>query len=215
MKGHSERVPNKNIRQFHDQPLFFKILKTLKDSNFVDKIIINTDSDKIADMAMSFCPSVVINKRPTELCGDFVSTNKLIRYDIESCDAQYFLQTHATNPLLSTETLNQAIEIFFKQINSKSHDSVFSVTKVLNRFYDHNHKPINHNPQELIRTQDLPPLFEENSNFYIFSREGFLKHDNRIGTSPSLFSMDKLEAIDIDNEEDFILAEALYRTRIR
>lgn len=210
MKGHSERVPNKNIRKFYDEPLFFKILHTLHDSAYIETIIINTDSDQIAQMATDNFKKVKINVRPENIRGDFVSTNKLIKYDLTTTNAQNFIQTHATNPLLTTKTVNKAIELFFDNLN-KGFDSIFSVTKIQNRFYDHIGRPINHNPSELIRTQDLNPLLEENSNFYIFSRESFLEKENRIGTKPFLYQMDKLEAIDIDNEEDFILAECLYQ----
>ena len=93
-------------------------------------------------------------------------------------------------------------------------DSLFGATKVQTRFYDKDANPINHNPEELLRTQDLEPLYEENSNFYIFSKESF-KNSNkkRIGIKPQIFEVNKLEAIDIDEPEDFILAELLYKNR--
>ena len=91
---------------------------------------------------------------------------------------------------------------------------MFGVTKVQTRFYDKDAKPINHNPQELLRTQDLEPLYEENSNFYIFSKESFKNSDNkRIGLKPKIFEVNKLEAVDIDEPEDFILAELLYKNK--
>ena len=114
---------------------------------------------------------VTIIDRPEELCGDFVSMNRIIEYDLSQLPGEHFLQTHSTNPLLTVETLNNAIETYFN--NLKTNDSLFSVTQWQTRFYWQNGDPVNHNPEELIRTQDLPPVFEENSNFYIFSKSSF------------------------------------------
>ena len=107
-----------------------------------------------------------------------------------------------TNPLLEAQTLNEAIEFYLK--NKNKYDSVFSVTGYQSRFYFKNGEPVNHNPAELIRTQDLVPLFEENSNFYIFSKESFLKTNSRIGEKPFMFELIKTEAIDIDDLYDYI-----------
>ncbi|EAI2873408.1 TPA: acylneuraminate cytidylyltransferase family protein [Campylobacter jejuni] len=213
MKGHSERVKNKNMREFNGFPLYHAIVKTLLKSSCIDKIFINTDSDVIAfDAEKNFKDDIIIIKRPTEIQGDFVSMNDIIAYDLTQCNGEYFLQTHSTNPLLKTSTIDLAIKMFFD--NLELYDSLFSVTKVQTRFYDKNAKAINHNPGELLRTQDLEPIYEENSNFYIFSRNSFsLAGKKRIGLKPQIFSMNKLEAIDIDNPEDFILAELLYKNK--
>lgn len=138
--------------------------------------------------------------------------NNIIDYDISQLEGEHFLQTHSTNPLLRSETINKAIEVYFNNLDK--FDSVFGVTKVQTRFYDKNAKAINHNPNELLRTQDLEPMYEENSNFYIFSKESFKEANNkRIGLKPQIFEVNKLEAIDIDEPEDFIMAELLYKNR--
>ncbi|MCV3470532.1 cytidylyltransferase domain-containing protein [Campylobacter sp. CNRCH_2015_0814] len=213
MKGNSERVKNKNMREFDGFPLYHAIVKSLLKSNYIDKILINTDSDIIAfDAKKNFRDKVVIIKRPKEIQGDFVSMNNIIAYDLTQCNGEYFLQTHSTNPLLKTSTIDIAIKKFFDGLDL--YDSLFSVTKVQTRFYDKNAKAINHNPNELLRTQDLEPMYEENSNFYIFSKESFsLAGKKRIGLKPQIFPMNKLEAVDIDNPEDFTLAELLYKNR--
>lgn len=210
MKTHSERVPNKNIKSFNGDPLFFAIVRTLQHTEKITKIVINTDSDLIADMATKTFSKVQINWRPTELQGDFVSMNNIIDFDLKSFPEQeHFLQTHTTNPLLRVETLTRAIEQY-EEVLKQSYDSVFGVTRYLSRFYWQNAQAINHNPAELIRTQDLPPIFEENSNLYLFSKASFHAADNkRIGLKPYLFEINKLEAVDIDDESDFILAETL------
>ena len=212
MKGHSERVPNKNMRMFAGKPLYHRVVETLEMSKFVDSIIINTDSDIIAKDATNNFSKVRIHERPAELCGDMVATNDIFNYDISLLEGRYFLQTHSTNPLLTNETLNQAVATF--EASLSDFDSLFSVTKIQTRLYWESGKAVNHDPSVLLRTQDLPPLFEENSVLYLFSRESFRNAgDSRIGLKPKMFIMDKFEAIDIDDEEDFHLAETLYRLK--
>jgi CMP-N-acetylneuraminic acid synthetase len=213
MKEHSDRLPNKNIRLFAGKPLYHCIIKCLMKSEYIEKIVINTDSNHIAKDAQRQFKSVQIIYRPEEIQGDFVSMNEIIAYDLGRLDGEHFLQTHSTNPLLRLETIDKAVEVYFNNLNK--FDSVFSVTRMHTRLYSAKGKPVNHNPQQLLRTQDLPPVFEENSNFYIFSKTSFRNAaNNRIGLKPQMFEMDKLEAIDIDEPEDFELAEIFYKKRI-
>lgn len=212
MKGHSERVPNKNMRLFDGRPLYHCVAQVLQESPFVNAIIIDTDSDMIAEDAVRHFSKIRVVKRPDALCGDFVPMNDIIAHDLSLCEAEHYLQTHSTNPLLAVNTLNLAISEYFRSLNVC--DSLFSVTRLQTRLYWASGEPVNHNPLELLRTQDLPPLFEENSNFYLFSKASFVASGNkRIGLSPQMFEVNKLEAVDIDEEEDFRIAELLYTTR--
>jgi len=205
MKGHSERVPNKNIRLLAGKPTFHWILESLSKSKYIDEIIINTDSKEIAKSATDNF-KVTILDRPDFLLGDMVSIQPLIAYDLLQTKGEYFLQTHSTNPLLTTKTIDSAIEAFFAQ---KEHDALFSVTETKTRFYWSDGKGINHDPKHLIRTQDLDPIYEENSCFYIFSRETNEKIKNRLGSNPMMYPIDRLEAADIDDLEDFYWCEFL------
>lgn len=210
MKGNSERVPNKNLRNFNGTPLYHAIMRSLLASKYIDKVVINTDSEIIAkDAKENFGDSVVIIERPSEIQGDYVSMNTIINYDLSQLEGDHFIQTHSTNPLVRTATIDTAIEQYFEKLDK--YDSLFSTTRLQTRLYDKNAKPINHNPNELLRTQDLEPLFEENSNFYIFSKTSFADADRkRIGLKPQIFEVNKLEAVDIDEPEDFKLAELLH-----
>jgi CMP-N-acetylneuraminic acid synthetase len=211
MKGNSERVPNKNLKDICGRPLYHRILNTLLNSKYIDEIVINTDGELIKeDLENNYKGKVTVHMRPDDIIGDFVSMNKIIEYDIDNIEADLYIQTHSTNPLLQSETIDGAIE---KMLNKREeYDSIFSVTKVQTRLYDEKGKPFNHNPQELIRTQDLPPLFEENSSFFIFTRQSFKESGGkRIGVKAQMFEMDKVEAIDIDQIQDFIIAESLYK----
>jgi len=211
MKGHSERVPHKNIRPLAGKPCFHWVMEALSASDYIDEIIINTDSEEIAASAAKF-PKARILVRPDFLLGDMVSIQPLIEYDLSQSDGEYYLQTHSTNPLLTTESVNKAIEAFFGQTG---HDSLFSVTEIKQRFYWPDGRGINHDPKHLIRTQDLEPIYHENSCFYVFSRETNQKIKNRLGSNPLMFPIDRLEAADIDDMEDFYWAEFLMERRLK
>lgn len=215
MKGNSERVPNKNLRDFNGKPLFYHIINTLLKSKFIDGVVVNTDSEAIKEAVYKeFQDRVIIHERPEEIQGDFVSMNEVINYDINHIESQYYVQTHSTNPLLSVSSLDAAISQMLNQ-EGNDFDSIFSVTKLQTRLYFKDNKPFNHDPNKLIRTQDLEPLFEENSNFFIFSKESFEKAGKkRIGLNPLMFEQNKIEAIDIDEPEDFLIAEAIQKLNI-
>ena len=209
LKGHSSRVPGKNLRDFHGRPLFHVILATLLGANNVDDVYIDTDDDEIAASAASLA-GVTVLRREKHLEGDDVSVNLLIKNFLKRVpETRHVIQTHATNPLLKASTIDAAIEQY--QFDD-SHDSLFAATRYQARFYDEDMVAMNHNPEELIPTQDLKPLYLENSNFYIFSRNSFGIHDRRIGERPSMFEMDPMQAIDIDEERDLALALVLFPT---
>lgn len=212
MKGHSERVPGKNLRDFNGKPLFYWILHELTKVSAVKDIFVDTDNPKLAEMILTyFSDSVKIIDRPQRLHGDDISMNEIISYDISIISNEHFLQTHTTNPLLTASTIERAIEVYFSSFSDN--DSIFSVSAIQNRCYTHENIGINHNPDELLPTQQLKPVFVENSNLYIFSKESFKKKQRRIGVKPLMFEMSQYEAIDIDEEEDFIYSEILHKAR--
>jgi CMP-N-acetylneuraminic acid synthetase len=213
MKGNSERVPNKNLKLFSGKPLYHRVMECLLQSKYISTVIVNTDSSSIKDdIQKEFSERVLIIDRPAEIIGDFVSMNKVIECDISQVAADLYLQTHSTNPLLKTSSIDAAISKMIEFKESGLYDSVFSVTKIQTRLYKNDGTPFNHNPDELLRTQDLEPLYEENSNFYIFSKSSFEKaNGKRIGLNPYMFEIDKIEAVDIDEPQDFVIAEAIYK----
>jgi len=213
MKANSERVPNKNIKHLKGSPLFYYVADVLQESQLFRKLVINTDSEKISHLASErYGDWIHIIKRPLNLCGDHVPMNKIIRYDLSvlSYDETFF-QTHSTNPFLSCSTVKDAIIQYEKGKIEKQIDSVFSVNSLHTRLYDKKLTPINHNPSDLIRTQDLDVIYEENSNFYIFSRESFFSTNHRIGENPAPYVMNRnsIEVVDIDEPEDWRFAETI------
>ncbi|MBE7414481.1 MAG: acylneuraminate cytidylyltransferase family protein [Deltaproteobacteria bacterium] len=214
MRGRSERVPDKNIRAFGGKPLFYWILTTLRGCPSVDCIYVDTDSPAIKEKIGEFFGSSINTiDRPARLLGEHVSMNRIIEYDISVIEGgTHFLQTHSTNPLLKLSTIEEAARAY-RYALKEGHDSLFSVTKRLSRYYDTELRPINHDPSMLERTQDLKPLLEENSNFYIFSRESFRETSSRLGKRPCAFEVEKMEGMDIDDEQDFRLTELALRLR--
>ena len=212
MRHQSERVPNKNFRHFAGYPLYHHIIKTLSACPQIDEIVIDTDSPIIMADAAKHFPHTRRLERPEHLRAGTIPMNDVLMHDTSLIKADFYLQTHSTNPLLSAKALEEGIKTYFSMPDE--FDSVFSVTRWQTRLYWSSDEPINHNPEELIRTQDLSPVFEENSSFYIFSKTSFKRADNRrIGLKPKMFVMDKIEAIDIDEEPDFSLAEIIYRMK--
>lgn len=213
MRHNSERVPGKNYRVFAGWPLYHHIVKNLLGCGLISEVVIDTDSATIMEDASRHFPQVRVIERAENLRADTVPMNEVLLYDVAQVEADCYLQTHSTNPLLSTETITAALELFMGKRGS--YDSLFSVTKLQNRLWDEQGRAINHDPGILLRTQDLPPLYEENSCIYIFDRSGVEARGNRIGQRPFMFEIDAVEAWDIDGELDFRVAEFLYQERSR
>ncbi len=208
MKANSERVPNKNFRLIGGKPLYYWMLETLFAIEVIDRVIINTDADQELFSNFIVNNKLMIRKRKPSLCGDLVSMNKIIEDDILSDSNETFLMTHTTNPLISAKTVNNAINIFVNRDKNK-YDSLYSATKFQGRFYYEESVAINHNPNELLRTQDLPSVYLENSCLYLFEKSIFLDTKTRIGKKPILFETPQLESVDIDTEDDWYLANLL------
>jgi CMP-N-acetylneuraminic acid synthetase len=212
MRHNSQRVPGKNYRPLAGKPLFHHILETLLAVPEIETIIVDTDSEPVMDGVRRIFPTVNLIQRPEHLRADDVPMNDILLYDTAQVQADFYLQTHSTNPLLKAETISRAIQSFFT--NLPIYDSLFSVTRLQTRLYWQDGRAINHNPLELIQTQDLPPVYEENSCIYIFTRDNLERKKHRIGDTPLMFEIPRLEAIDIDEEADFQLADLLMQARL-
>lgn len=208
MRHQSERVPGKNVRLFNGKPLCHYILETLAKVEQVSKIVVDTDSPTVREYCDRNFPDVAIVARAQHLQGGHVPMTDVLQHDASLFPSEWYLQTHSTNPLLSWKTIESAIE----RLETSLHefDSLMSVTRLQARVFDQTGCPINHDPKILQRTQDLAPLFVENSNLYLFSGEQ-IAGGERFGDRPLFFEIGFPEATDIDEEEDFLLAELLHR----
>jgi len=213
MRHHSQRVPGKNYRVLAGKPLFHYIIETLLAVPEITEVVVDTDSNEVMDGLKQHFPSVKIINRPESLRADDVPMNEILIHDTGQVPADFYLQTHSTNPLLKAETVSRAIQVLLANYPAK--DSLFSVTRLQTRLYDQHGKAINHSPKELIQTQDLPPVYEENSCIYIFNRENLLAKKHRISDHPLMFEIDADEAWDIDEELDFAICDFLLTRRLK
>ena len=206
MRHDSERVPGKNYRPMAGQPLYRHIVRSLLATPEIAQVVIDTDSAVIKRDAAAEFPDVVVLDRPEHLRDGNIPMNDVLLNDIRQVEADLYLQTHSTNPLLKPATIQRALRRF---LDRPEHDSMFSVTRIQARLWSADGKPMNHDPAVLLRTQDLAPVYLENSCLYLFTGEMLRERGTRIGANPLLFEIDRDEASDIDEEQDFRMVEAL------
>lgn len=209
MRHHSQRVKGKNFRNLAGVPLYHYIIRTLQDCPEISRIVVDTDSEPVMSGLRVDFPQVTVLERPEALRADDMSMNEVLIYDTSKVEADFYLQTHSTNPLLKRETISKAIHTFLS--NYPAYDSLFSVTRFQTRLWDESGNAVNHDPAVLLQTQDLPPVFEENSCLYIFTRNVLLTKRNRLGDRPFMYEIEASEAWDIDEILDFEIVEFLMK----
>jgi CMP-N-acetylneuraminic acid synthetase len=206
IKSHSERVPGKNFKILGDKPLYCWIVRTLLEVREISGLVIDTDSDDRELWRLADNPKVKIKKRSPNLVGDCVSMNVIIWDYVASASETEFIMTHVTNPFLSIETITSAIKEYLVQ-KQNGYDSLFSVSPIQGRLFNSGGLPLNHDPLNLVRTQDLDTILLENSCLYLFDKASFTKNRARIGSKPFLFPIPTLDSIDIDTREEWDLAQ--------
>lgn len=209
MRHKSQRVPGKNYRPLAGRPLYQHIISTLLQCPEIAEIVVDTDSPVVMDGLRGSFPQVRVLERPEHLRADAIPMNEILAYDTAQVEADFYLQTHSTNPLLHPKTVSKALQALLAAY--PAYDSLFSVTRLQTRLWDQLGRAINHNPAILLQTQDLPPVYEENSCLYIFTRQKLLERRNRLGERPLMFELDPAEAWDIDDEIDFLIVDLLKR----
>jgi CMP-N-acetylneuraminic acid synthetase len=213
IRHHSQRVPGKNYRPLAGKPLFHHIISTLLACPEISQVVVDTDSPPVMEGLRHNFPEVRLLERPEALWADSVPMNEILAYDTSQVPADLYLQTHTTNPLLRPATVSRAIQTLLASY--PVYDSLFSVTRLQTRLWDQLGRAINHNPAILLQTQDLPPVYEENSCLYIFSGETLMQRRNRLGERPLMFEIEASEAWDIDDELDFAITDFLMKWKIR
>lgn len=211
MRHHSQRVPGKNYRNLAGKPLYQHVVSTLLSCPEIAQVVVDTDSPVIIEGLHKSFPQVRIIERPEHLRADHIPMNEVLVHDTSQVQADLYLQTHSTNPLLSAATYSHAIQTLLESY--PAYDSLFAVTRLQTRLWDQLGRAINHNPAILLQTQDLPPVYEENSCIYIFRKEHLVNRRNRLGERPLMFEISAEEAWDIDDELDFLVTEYLLALR--
>lgn len=211
MRHQSIRVPEKNYRLLAGKPLYGYIIETLLACPEIGQVAVDTDSPVVKAGLKQNYPQVRIIDRPSHLCADTIPMNDILMHDCGLIQADLYLQTHSTNPLLKTATVTGAIQALLA--GKEEYDSLFTVTKLQTRLWDADGHPLNHDPAILIRTQDLPLVFEENSCIYLFNSRTLAERRNRLGYKPLMYEIGADEAWDIDEELDFEVVESLMLNR--
>jgi CMP-N-acetylneuraminic acid synthetase len=203
LKLNNERLPNKNTKSFDNgNPLVTYILDTLKNVKAIDEIFVFCSQNWI----QKYLPSEVkYMSRPESLDLSTTKINEVIEDFVNKIDADIYVLAHATAPFLSKESIGDGINA----ILSGENDSAFSVQK-LQDFLWNEKEPINYDLLNIPRTQDLAPIYLETTGLYIFTKELLKKHRRRIGIKPYLIEVSKIEAIDINTQDDFMIANAVY-----
>jgi CMP-N-acetylneuraminic acid synthetase len=207
IRKNSERLPNKNFRDFNGQPLYYWIFDTLRNVDEVDRVVVNTDSEEIITKVPEEF-DVEISERPKRFFGDDTTQN-IVQYEVDRLESDIYLQTFCTNPLLRSDSVAGAVQKF---VNEPC-DSLFTVTRHQSRMFTSDFTPINHNTHNRIPTQELSPIYEDNSNVYLFTKKTLDMTGDRVGLNYITYELGKIESIDIDTKEDFEMARYFHKRK--
>lgn len=208
IKMESKRVPGKNIRPFFDgTPLMHFIQRTCLEAKKIDEVYVYCSDDAVKEYIL---PGVKYLKRPKYLDGDSINANDFIKEFMSTIDADIYVNAHTTSPFAKAETIDELID----RVASGKYDSAFCVEPI-RTFLWKDGKPLNFDPNSFQRTQDLPLIYGETSIAYVFSKESFIRHNRRLGSSPYMKEVGKVEAMDIDYPEEFDICNAIYKEMLK
>lgn len=203
----SRRLPNKNILEFGESNLLIHKIRQLKELSNLDDIIVSTDSEEMIEMAKQ--EGVSFQKRPAEYCDEkSKSFNQVVEYISSNIDTENLLWANCVCPLVEKSTFEKAIKIF-KNLDS-NYDSVVSSLLLKEYVFDETNKPINFSVEQHVSSQNLPNWHLIVNGFFIAKAKDMAKWKFVYGKKPYLIELSKLEAIDIDDNQDFVLAQQIY-----
>ena len=208
MKLNNTRLPQKNTKPFRNgKPLCTYILQTLLSIDAIDEVYVYCSNEAIKE----YLPQgVKYLKRSKSLDTDTTKMNEVLKAFAEEVPSDVYVMTHTTAPFISKESIEKGIAAVTGGMN----DSSFAARK-LQDFLWKDGRPFNYSLEAIPRTQDLPPLYQETSGFYIYEAWVINELGRRIGQSPYIVEVNEIEAIDIDEKEDFDIAEAVFNHLMR
>lgn len=199
IKLNNQRLPGKNLMELNKKPLCSYIFDTVNKIDEIDEKYVYCSDEQI----IPYIPEgLKFKKRDSYLDGFFVKGLEIIDYFVRDVDADIYILTHVTQPFTKPESIKKALA----KVLSGEYDSAFSAVKIQDYLWM-NGKPLNYDMKNIVRTQDLEPIYMETGAFFIFRKEVFTKLGQRIGEYPYIYEIDQFEAIDIDTAEDFELAK--------
>jgi CMP-N,N'-diacetyllegionaminic acid synthase len=206
VRSGSTRVKNKNIRNFNNASLLELKIKQLQEVKEIDEIVVNSNDTKMLGIANNLGANTV--ERSDYFASDTISMSEVYRNMAENIDCDIVLYANCTNPLTETKSYIDAINSFTR--NKHNYDSLTSCHDIKEFLYLNN-KPINYNPKDQVRSQDLPDIVALNFAISIIHRSKMIKNGNIIGVNPYFYKLDEIESVDIDTPLDFFIAKELYR----
>ncbi len=203
MKLNNRRLPQKNTKAFtNGKPLCWYILNTLKEIEKIDEVYVYCSNPEITD----YLPEgVKYLRRSEELDQDTTSMNEVLEAFAADVPADVYVMTHTTAPFIQGTSIEKGLAAVLEQ----GYDSAFAV-KMLQEFLWKDGKPFNYTLERISRTQDLEALYCETSGFYIYQKNVIAQMKRRIGNHPYMVTVGEIESIDIDEKEDFEIADAIY-----
>tara|TARA_R100000005_G_C4986587_1_gene194773 strand:- start:788 stop:1453 length:666 start_codon:yes stop_codon:yes gene_type:complete len=204
VRAGSQRVKNKNTKPFADSNLLKIKLETLKKISMIDNIVVNSDSDEMLDIALSY--GVSTHKREEYYASSECDNSEFFKHIAETTDTDYIMCSHVTSPLISAETYFSCVDKF---MNSNI-ENLVTVCDVKHHMWLDG-KPLNYNPSESPNSQDLPDIVGLTYGISILGKDDMVKHKNVVTDNPYFYRLDEIESIDIDTEYDFMVAEYVYK----
>ncbi len=203
IKLNSERLPNKNIKKFHNgRPLIYYILNTLIKIKTIDEVYVYCSDEEIK----KYIPiGIKYLKRNKKLDTSETKINEVLSAFAEDVEADVYVMTHATSPFIKAESIEKGLS----SVIDDDYDSALAVKKT-QEFFWKDGKPFNYDLNNIPRTQDLDEIFCETSGFYIYNKDTISNYNRRIGFNPYLVEVSQIESIDIDEQEDFDIANAVF-----
>ena len=205
IKMNNERTPGKNTKRFYNGKCILEIIQeTLMEVKGLDEVYVFCSNDAIKEYIID---GVEFLKRPEFLDTKTATPNDIINEFMKLVDADIYMVSHATSPFVSVEHFEECINA----VVSNEYDSSFTAEKIQKLLWTKNNTPFNFDPENVPRTQDLEPIFDEVSAAYVFAKKTFLKYNRRVGINPHLTIVSGVECVDIDYPEDLQIAEAVYK----
>lgn len=209
IKLNNQRMPGKNIKKFDDgTALITLFLKTLVKVKEIDEVYVFCSSLEIKKYMVT---GVKYLQRPVYLDTPQATPQQIIKEFMERIKADIYAVCHCTSPFVTVKHFEECIEA----VKCKEYDSSFTAKKLQLFLWNAENRPINFNPADVPRTQDLPPVYSEVSAAYVFKKEVFEQYHRRIGIKPHITEVSGAESIDIDYPEDFEIANAIYMSVMR
>lgn len=205
IKLNNQRLPGKNTMMLQGRPTCDYIFRTISNVDIIDEKYVYCSDDTIKSYIKPYeNKGLKFLKRDSYLDGFEVKGLEIIAHFVKDVDADIYVLTHVTQPFTKSASIKNALE----KVISGEYDSAFSAV-VLQDYMWMNGKPLNYDLKNIVRTQDLAPVYMETGAFFIFKKEVFTKLGQRVGNNPYIYRIDQFEAVDIDTAEDFEFAKAV------